>query len=177
MKIKKEKMVNREVIYDGNILKLYKDDVEFSNKIKSAREVVDHSGGVSVLAENNEGKILLIKQYRYPVDEVIYEIPAGKLEVDEDIISCANRELREETGYQAAEMEKLFEFYPTPGYSTETIYIYLARDLEFVGRDLEEGEYIEVVPKSKKELKELFKAGKIKDSKTLIAVMHYLGDF
>jgi ADP-ribose pyrophosphatase len=85
--------------------------------------------------------------------------------------------LREETGYSAKKFSKLFEFYPTPGYSTEKIYIYQAENLEFVGRDLEEGEYIEVVPKSKAELKELFQAGKIKDSKTLIAVMYYLGDF
>ena len=128
-------------------------------------------------AENQEGKILLIKQYRYAVDEIIYEIPAGKLEADEDIAECAGRELREETGYTAEKFNKLFEFYPTPGYSTETIYIYQAENLRFVGTDLEEGEYIEVVPKTKAELRELFQAGKIKDSKTLIAVMYYLGDF
>ncbi len=177
MKIKKEIKTAGKMLYEGNILKLYRDEVEFPNKHKSAREVVEHSGGVSVLAENDEGKILLIKQYRYAVDEVIYEIPAGKLEPDEDIAECARRELREETGYTAEKFNKLFEFYPTPGYSTETIYIYQAEDLKFVGTDLEEGEYIEVVPKTKDQLKELFEAGKIKDSKTLIAVMHYLGDF
>jgi ADP-ribose pyrophosphatase len=177
MEIKKEKKIEGKIIYDGNILKLFKDEVEFPNQHKSAREVVEHSGGVSVLAENEEGKILLIKQYRYPVDEVIYEIPAGKLEIDEKLEDCASRELREETGYTATKFSKLFEFYPTPGYSTEIIYIYRAENLEFVGTDLEEGEYIEVVPKTKAELKELFQAGKIKDSKTLIAVMYYLGDF
>jgi ADP-ribose pyrophosphatase len=177
MEIKKEIRTATKTIYEGNILKLYRDEVEFPNKHKSAREVVEHSGGVSVLAENEDGKILLIKQYRYPVDEVIYEIPAGKLEVDEEIEECARRELREETGYTAEKLSKLFEFYPTPGYSTETIYIYQAENLKFVGRDLEEGEYIEVVPKTKAELKELMQAGKIKDSKTLIAVMYYLGDF
>lgn len=177
MEIKKEKRISGETIYDGKILKLFKDEVEFSNKLKSAREVVEHSGGVSVLAENEEGKVLLIKQYRYPVDEVIYEIPAGKLEVEEEAAECAERELREETGYTAEKFSKLFEFFPTPGYSTETIYIYQAENLEFVGRDLDEGEYIEVVPKTRAELKELLQAGKIKDSKTLIAVMYYLGDF
>jgi len=177
MEIKKEIRTATKTIYEGNILKLYRDEVEFPNKHKSAREVVEHSGGVSVLAENEDGKILLIKQYRYPVDEVIYEIPAGKLEVDEEIEECARRELREETGYTAEKLSKLFEFYPTPGYSTETIYIYQAENLKFVGRDLEEGEYIEVVPKTKAELKELMQVGKIKDSKTLIAVMYYLGDF
>ena len=177
MEIKKEKRTAGKKIYDGKVLKLYRDEVEFPNKLKSAREVVEHSGGVSVLAENEEGKVLLIKQYRYPVDEVIYEIPAGKLEPDEEIEECAKRELREETGYTAERFTKLFEFFPTPGYSTETIYIYQAKNLEFVGNDLEEGEYIEVVPKTKKEIKELFKSGKIKDSKTLIAVMYYLGDF
>jgi ADP-ribose pyrophosphatase len=177
MDIKKEKRTAGKTIYEGNILKLYRDEVEFPDKHKSAREVVEHSGGVSVLAENEEGKIILIKQYRYPVDEVIYEIPAGKLELDEDPAECAARELREETGYSAQKFSKLFEFFPTPGYSTETIYIYQAEGLKFVGRDLEEGEYIEVVPKSRAELKELLQSGKIKDSKTLIAVMHYLGDF
>jgi len=177
MKIKKEFKTAGKMLYEGNILKLYRDEVEFPNKHRSAREVVEHSGGVSVLAENKEGKILLIKQYRYAVDEIIYEIPAGKLEPDEDIAECAGRELREETGYTAEKFNKLFEFYPTPGYSTETIYIYQAENLKFVGTDLEEGEYIEVVPKTKTQLRELFEAGKIKDSKTLIAVMHYLGDF
>ena len=177
MEIKKEKKTAGKTIYEGNILRLYRDEVEFPDKHKSAREVVEHSGGVSVLAENEAGKVLLIKQYRYPVDEVIYEIPAGKLELDEDVVDCAGRELREETGYSAEKFTKLFEFFPTPGYSTETIYIYQAEDLRFVGRDLEEGEYIEVVPKSREELRELLKAGKIKDSKTLIAVMYYLGDF
>ncbi|TDO89414.1 ADP-ribose pyrophosphatase [Halanaerobium saccharolyticum] len=177
MEIKKEVRTASETIYEGNILKLYRDEVEFPNQHKSAREVVEHSGGVSVLAENEQGKVLLIKQYRYPVDEVIYEIPAGKLEVEEEIEECARRELREETGYTAERFSKLFEFFPTPGYSTETIYIYQAENLKYVGRDLEEGEYIEVVPKTKTELKELLQAGKIRDSKTLIAVMYYLGDF
>lgn len=177
MDIKKEVKITGKTIYDGNILKLYQDQVEFPNKLKSEREVVEHSGGVSVLAEDNEGKILLIKQYRYPIDEIIYEIPAGKLEKNEKPEECAQRELREETGYKAAEFKKLFEFFPTPGYSTEKIYIYQAKNLEFVGKDLEEGEYIELVPKTKEQLKELFKSGKIKDSKTLIAVMYYLGDF
>ncbi|RAK11069.1 ADP-ribose pyrophosphatase [Halanaerobium saccharolyticum] len=177
MEIKKEIRTASETIYEGNILKLYRDEVEFPNKHKSTREVVEHSGGVSVLAENEEGKILLIRQYRYPVDEVIYEIPAGKLELEEKVEECARRELREETGYTAEKFSKLFEFFPTPGYSTETIYIYQAENLKYVGRDLEEGEYIEVVPQTKAELKELMQSGKIKDSKTLIAVMHYLGDF
>ena len=177
MEIKKEKKVSGETIYSGNILNLRRDEVEFSNNIKSVRELVEHSGGVSVLAENDEGKVLLIKQYRYPVEEVIYEIPAGKLEIAEKVVDCASRELREETGYQAEKFSELYRFYPTPGYSTETIYIYKAEGLSYVGPELEEGEYIEVVPKSRKELKELLKNGELKDSKTLIAVLHYLGDF
>ncbi|RCW61145.1 MULTISPECIES: NUDIX hydrolase [Halanaerobium] len=177
MQIKKEKKISGKTIYAGNILKLYRDEVEFPNQHRSTREVVEHSGGVSILAENEKSEVLLIKQYRYPVDEVIYEIPAGKLEPAEEIVDCAKRELREETGYDAEKFTKLFEFFPTPGYSTETIYIYQAENLNFVGRDLEEGEYIEVVPKSRKELKELLLNGKIKDSKTLIAIMYYLGDF
>lgn len=176
MSIKKESKTAGEIIYSGNILKLHRDEVEFPDKHKSVREVVEHSGGVSVIAETDEGKILLIRQYRYPVDEVIYEIPAGKLEEDEKVEECALRELREETGYQAGKIKEIFRFYPTPGYSTETIYIFKAEDLEYVGRELDEGEYIEVVPKTREELEELFAEGAIKDSKTLIAVMHYLGD-
>ncbi len=176
MTIKKESKTSGEIIFSGNILKLHRDKVEFPDKAKSVREVVEHSGGVSVIAENDQGKVILIKQYRYPVDEVIYEIPAGKLEKDEEVAECALRELREETGYQAEKIEEIFRFYPTPGYSTETIYIYKAENLEYVGRELDEGEYIEVVPKSREELKELYKNREIKDSKTLIAVMHYLGE-
>lgn len=177
MKIMKEKKIKREKIYQGKILDLNRDDVEFPNKDKSVRELVEHSGGVSVIAENDKGQLLLIKQYRYPVDEIIYEIPAGKLERNEKTEECAKRELREETGYEAEKLTKLFEFYPTPGYSTEKIYIYKAESLKFVGNDLDKGEYIELVPKTKAELKKLFIDGKIKDSKTLIAVMYYLGDF
>lgn len=177
MEIKQEKKIARKNIYSGQIIDVYQDQVEFPNKKQSRREVVKHSGGVSIIAENEAGKVLMIKQYRYPVDEIIYEIPAGKLEAKETLLECAKRELREETGYTAQKFKKLFEFYPTPGYSSETIYIYQAQNLSFVGRDLDEGEYIEVVPKTKSELRELFQAGKIKDSKTLIAVMYYLGDF
>lgn len=177
MEIKKEKILKRETIYDGSILKLHRDQVQFPNQENAVREVVEHSGGVSVLAEIEADKLLLIKQYRYPVDEIIYEIPAGKLEAGEKPAVCAARELREESGYQAEKLSKLFEFFPTPGYSTEKIYIYQAEDLKFFGRDLDQGEYIEVVPKSRSEIRELLKAGKIKDSKTLIALMHYLGDF
>lgn len=176
MSIKKESKTSGEIVFSGNILKLHRDEVEFPDKQKSVREVVEHSGGVSVIAENDEGKVILIRQYRYPVDEVIYEIPAGKLEEDEEVAECALRELREETGYQAEKIEEIFRFYPTPGYSTETIYIFKAENLEYVGRELDEGEYIEVVPTSREELKELYKKGAIKDSKTLIAVMHYLGE-
>ncbi|SFL15566.1 NUDIX domain-containing protein [Halanaerobium salsuginis] len=177
MKLEQEKCEQRKLIYQGNILKLFKDQVSFPDGNNSSREVVEHNGGVSVLAEDKSGKILLIRQYRYPVKEVIYEIPAGKLEIGEEVIECAARELQEETGYQAEKLEKLFEFYPTPGYSSEKIYIYQASNLSYVGQNLDEGEYIEVVPKTKTELLELFKAGKLKDSKTLIAVMYYLGDF
>ncbi|MGM0602610.1 MAG: NUDIX hydrolase [Bacillota bacterium] len=177
MDIQKEKKIDGETIYEGNILKLHRDKVEFPDSHSSIREVVEHSGGVAILAEDNDGKLLLIKQYRYPVDEVIYEIPAGKLEKDESPAECAFRELKEETGYEAENLKELFNFYPTPGYSTEIIYIYRAEKLKFSGRDLDPGEYIEVVPKSRAEVKELLKKGKINDSKTLIAVLYYLGDF
>ncbi|RCW50565.1 MULTISPECIES: NUDIX hydrolase [unclassified Halanaerobium] len=177
MYIQKEKKIDGEIIYNGNILKLHRDRVEFPDKHSSIREVVEHSGGVAVLAENDEGKLLLIKQYRYPVDEIIYEIPAGKLEIGEKPAECAQRELIEETGYKAENLKEVFNFYTTPGYSTELIYIYKAENLKFVGRDLDPGEYIEVVPKNRSEVKKLFKKGKINDSKTLIAVLYYLGDF
>ncbi len=177
MDIQKEKKIDGEIIYNGNILKLHRDRVEFPDKHSSIREVVEHSGGVAILAENNDGKLLLIKQYRYPVDEIIYEIPAGKLEMDEKPAECAQRELIEETGYKPENLKELFNFYPTPGYSTELIYIYKAENLKFVGRDLDPGEYIEVVPKNKSEVKDLLKEGKINDSKTLIAILYYLGDF
>lgn len=177
MEIQKENKIKRRLIYDGRIFKIYRDDVQFPNKNKSVRELVEHSGGVSILAQNEEEKILLIKQYRYPIDEIIYEIPAGKIEAGEKAVECAKRELREESGYQAEKFIKLFEIFPTPGYSTEKIQIYKAENLKFVGQDLDEGEYLEVVPKNRIEITELLKRGKIKDSKTLIALMYYLGDY
>ena len=123
-----EKKLDSQLIYDGKIIKLYKDSVLCDNGNKATREVVRHNGGVGILAIV-DNKILLVKQFRYPNAITTLEIPAGKLELNENPKECALRELEEETGYSAKDAIKISKFLPTPGYSDEWLYIYQAQDV------------------------------------------------
>lgn len=137
-----EKTINSELIFDGRVVKLYKDSVELSTGQKTFREVVKHSGGVVILAFKGD-KILLVKQFRYPMKEVMLELPAGKLEQGENPFEAAKRELEEETGYCANKWTDLGYVYTSPGYSDEKLYLYKAEDLEFTHCHPDEGEIIQ----------------------------------
>ena len=163
----KEKILNSKYIYEGSILNLRKDKVKLYNNHETYREVVEHSGGVAVTPVTKEGKILMVKQYRIAVDEIILELPAGKLEEDEDVKKCAARELEEETGFRPSEINELFHFYTTPGYSSEKLHLFIANGLEHFGQNLDQGEYIEIVELDKEEIIPNIINGKIKDSKTI----------
>lgn len=115
----KEVTVNTNKIFEGKIINLRVDEVKLPNGKVTTREIVEHPGGVSIVAVNEEGKILLVKQYRKPAEESLLEIPAGKLEKGEDPLICAKRELLEETGYEASFIKHLITFYTTPGFSNE----------------------------------------------------------
>ncbi len=165
-----EKTLDSELIFDGRVVKVYKDSIELPTGQKSFREVVKHSGGVVILAYK-EDKILLVKQYRYPLKEVIYELPAGKLEPNEDPFEAAKRELEEETGYCANTWTSLGYVYTSPGYSDEKLYLYKAENLEFTHCHPDDGEILEPLEVEKNEVLKMIKDGKINDAKTLCALM------
>ena len=166
-----EKTLSSEKIFDGRILHVRRDTVLLPNGHQSTREVVDHPGGVCVLALDDQERVLVVSQFRYPYGEVLRELPAGKLEYGEDPAQAAIRELREETGAVAGTFQPLGELYPSPGYCGEIIRMYLARDLSFGDTDPDEDEFLglERVPFSQLVVQVL--SGEIKDAKTIAAVL------
>lgn len=168
----KEKILNtRDDIFDGRIFKIKVHDIELPDGKKSKREIVEHHGGVGVIAVTPEREVFMVTQYRIAADEMMLEIPAGKLEKDEDPYDAGMRELEEETGYRTDKLTFLGEYYATPGYCTEKLSIYLATDLEYKGQHLDPGEFLNV---SKIPLDELYKKvmnNEIRDCKTAIAIL------
>jgi len=136
------KLKKREILHNGVVFDLIVDHIEYPSGNGSVREVAKHPGGAVVVPVFENGDVLMIKQFRYPIEKVIYELPAGKLDPDEDPEHCARRELEEETGYKAGTYRKLTAFYTTPGFCTEKLHIYLATGLQELksGQNLEEGE-------------------------------------
>lgn len=168
----KEEKISSKLIYEGKILSLYVDEVKLPNGKKSKRECVRHCGGACVLFVK-EGKIALVRQYRYLYGKEIYEIPAGKMDSGEQPDIAAQRELKEETGYKA-EVKHLLDIYPTPGYTDEIIHIYLAQGGEYVGEKLDEGEFLNCQFFTVEEVLKMIESGEICDAKTVLAVYKYL---
>ena len=166
-----EKTLSSEKIFDGVILHIRRDQVELPGGGRSVREVVDHPGGVCVLALDDQNQALLVSQYRYPYEKVLREIPAGKLEYGEDPATAAIRELQEETGAVAGDFRSLGELYPSPGYCGEIIRMYLARDLTFGEAHLDEDEFLNLERVPFDQLVEQVLSGEIKDAKTIAAVL------
>ena len=165
-----EKTLNSKVVYNGKIITVLKDDVEVADGHKSFREIVKHSGGIVILAIK-EDKILFVKQFRYPMKEVLLELPAGKLEPNENPLEAAKRELEEETGYCANKWTDLGFVYTSPGYSDEKLYLYKAEDLEFTGCHHDEGEILQPVELEFNKVLDMISGGEINDAKTLCAFM------
>ena len=166
-----EKTIKSETIYEGKVFRITSDDVILSDGYKTKREVVHHNGGVVIAAERNN-KILMVKQFRYPANDVLYELPAGKLDKpNEDILSAAKRELEEETGHIAAIWASLGFIYTSPGFCTEKLYLFKASDLSFKGQHLDEGEILDFIEIDKNEVFNMIKTGKINDAKTISALM------
>lgn len=166
-----EKMLNSQMVYDGRIVKVYKDDVELADGHKSFREVVRHSGGVVIIAFKDKNTILLVKQYRYPIAKTVLELPAGKLEKGEDPFEAAKRELEEETGYCANKWIDLGYINTSPGFSDERLYLYLAQDLEFTQCHPDEGEIIQAFEYKYEDVLEMIENGEINDAKTICGIM------
>jgi len=160
-----------DVIYRGKVFNTRVDQIEYDSGNKSIREVAEHPGGAVVVPVTNEGKIIMVTQHRFPVDKVLLELPAGKLGRGEDPLICAVRELEEETGYKSANVKELGSIFTTPGYSTEKLWIYLAKDLKPGNHNREEGEYgMEVFEYSLREIEEKIYAGEIVDGKTICGI-------
>ncbi len=173
--IVEEKTVKSEEIYKGKIIDVRLDTVELPGKKYSTREIVEHPGAVGVIPITPDNQIVLVKQFRKAVEEFLLEIPAGLIEHKEEPSQCAVRELKEETGYTANNLEKLFEYYSSPGFSNEKIHIYLAEDItEGVARP-DEGEHIRIIKMPVNEALEKVRTNEIKDSKTIMAILAYFG--
>ena len=169
-----EKTVKSETVYEGRVISLIKDTVTLPNGDTATREVVTHRGGVGVIAEDENGNILFVKQFRYPYKEVVLEIPAGKRDsLDEDPLECGKRELKEETGATAKNFYSLGSLYPTPGYCGEIIWIFAAKGLEFGNQHLDSDEFLNVEKIPLEKAVEMVLEDKIKDSKTQIAILKY----
>ncbi len=166
-----EKTLATELIHDGKIIKVTKDTVELENGQTALREVVHHNGGVCVVAVTDEDEIVFVKQYRYPFKEVTLEIPAGKLDVGEDHGVCGRRELLEETAAVASQFDYMGVMYPTTGYLTEKIHMYLARGLTFEEQKLDEDEFLDVFKIPFEKAIEMIMNNEIPDAKTQVAVL------
>ena len=166
-----EKTLNSARLYEGKIINLRVDTVELPDKKYSKREIVEHAGAAAVVPLTMDGQVILVKQFRKPLEEIILEIPAGRLETKESPEKCALRELAEETGYSGGSLEKLISFYPSPGFSTEVIHIFIARDLTEGNAKPDEDEYLEVMKFPLEEALKMVEAGIIKDSKTIIGLL------
>ena len=166
-----EKTLEQTYVHRGRIINLRVDKAELPNGQTCTREVVEHSGGVTVAALTDENELLFVKQYRYPYSEVVLELPAGKLEPGEDPFKAGIRELKEEAGATAAKYIDLGKYYPSPGYCGEVIQLYGATELTFSEQDLDEDEFLEVERIPLMKAVEMVLNNEIPDGKTQTAVL------
>ena len=173
-----EKTLSSEYVFKGKVIDVKKDNILVSNGHKSIREVVEHSGGVVILAIH-EGNILAVKQFRYPIKTTSIELPAGKLEKDENPDFAAKRELEEETGFIAKNWKSLGYIYTSVGFCNEKLHLYFATDLIYKQMNPDEDEIIECEKYPVKEFYKMIDSGKINDAKTLCALLRarkYIND-
>ena len=167
-----EKKVGSETIFDGVLLHVKRDTVTLPNGNTATREWIKHPGASSVIPLLPDGKVILVRQYRYPIGAITLEVPAGKLDaVDEDPLLCATRELSEETGYKAGKITKLTTIATTVGFSNEVIHLYVAEDLKAGEQHTDEDEFINVVAVPLAEAMEMAQDGRIVDAKSIISIL------
>ena len=166
-----ERKISSERIFKGEIVELYVDKVKLPNNKIVTREKVAHPGAVGIVPISKEGKIMLVKQFRYPLGSTLLEIPAGKLGKGEDPRDCAARELKEEIGAEGGRLIHLVEFYTSPGFCNEILYLYLAINFEKRGNNLDSDEFLQIVELKMIDALSFIKNGKIKDAKTIIGIL------
>ena len=166
---------SRQEILKGSFLHAFRDTVTLPDGTTTHREFIVHPGAVMVipllLDADGSVRVVLERQFRYPVDRVMVEFPAGKLEANESVLACAQRELMEETGYRAAQWARAGVLHPVISYSTETIDIWFARDLTLGERKLDSGEFLDVITAKPDELLQWCRDGRVTDAKTLTGVL------
>ena len=168
-----EKTLESREMFNGHVIRVTLDKVELENGGTSMREIVHHHGGACVLAVTDDDKVYLVRQYRYALEEELWELPAGKLEAGEDPFEAAKRELSEECGVTADEFVDLGVLYPTVGYDSEKIYMYAARGLHAVPQHLDQGEFLDVVKLPFAKALDMVMRDEIRDSKTTAALLKY----
>ena len=167
----KEKTIKSKIVFKGNFLTLKNDKVLLPNGKTSTREWIQHPGAVSCIPILSDGKIALIKQYRYSVKKEMIEIPAGKLDQNEIPEECAQRELEEEIGYKASKLTFLANIHPAIGFTDEKMWLYLAEDLIKTKQSLDADEFLVLFPTQLKEAVDMVWSGKITDVKTIIGIL------
>jgi ADP-ribose pyrophosphatase len=169
-----EKTINSTKIFTGRVISLQVDEVELPNGRTSQREIIKHPGAVAILPVTDEGKIVMVEQYRKALERIIVEIPAGKLEAGEKPEICARRELEEETGYLCENLEWLISFYTSPGFADEIVHLYLATGLSKKVNPamLDEDEFVTITELTLEEAKQYILEQKIYDAKTAYAIQY-----
>lgn len=166
-----EKTLYSKKIFSGNIIKVRVDTVQLPNGNKSTREIVEHNGAVGIVAITENNEVVMVRQYRKPIEKVILEIPAGKLDKDEDPLKCAIRELEEETGLKADNITSLGYFIPSPGFANEILHLYMATNLVEGKINLDEDEFVETQLIPIEDLYSMIMNGEIIDGKTIIGIL------
>jgi ADP-ribose pyrophosphatase len=167
----RETTLETERLYEGRIINLRKDVVRLSNGHTAQREIVEHRGAICIVPEQDDGKLILVRQFRKPAEQALLELPAGSLEPGEDPLVCARRELVEECGITALEITPIFQCYLAPGYSSELMYGFLARGLQKVPAQPEDDEILELESYTLEELLPMIHDGRIRDAKTICGVL------
>jgi ADP-ribose pyrophosphatase len=169
-----EKTLSSELIYEGRAVRLRVDTVKMPSGRETTREIVEHSDCVAVIALDGEDNVLLVNQFRKPVEKELLEIPAGGIEPGEELEDCVRRELREETGFLPKKVERLGGFYSSPGYCTEYLHLFLATELVPSPLQAEDSESIELVRVRLGEVLGLINSGSICDAKSIAALLLFL---
>lgn len=165
-----EEQLTSEPVFQGRLLNVFRDEVRLPDGKTGVREYIKHPGAVVVIPVCADGRLIFERQYRYPLRRAFLELPAGKLDPDEDILACARRELQEETGYEGDDWRHLGVMHPCIGYSNERIEIFLATGLKHVGHAWDDGEFLEIVYLTLDEARAAVFDGRITDSKTITAL-------
>ena len=166
-----EKHISTEEIFDGIVVKLNRDTVLLEDGSTATREVIKHPGGVGILPLDDDNNVYMVRQFRYPHNRVMLEIPAGKMEWGENPLDTATRELKEEIGATASELINLYPLIPTPAYCGEVTHLYLAKGLTFTNQCLDEDEFLDVEKIPFDKLVDMVMSGEILDGKTEIAIL------